>query len=47
MPLTPYAYKMHAKLSEEGIQCLSLPTPCWHINEETRPLVGVDIQKPL
>jgi len=45
MPLTPYAYKMRVKLKEEGIRCLSLPTPCWHINEKTRPLAGVDIQK--
>ncbi len=45
-PLTPYAYKMCAKLQKEGLQCLSPPMPCWHINEETRPFVSVNTQKP-
>jgi hypothetical protein len=47
IPWTPSVYKMHAKLKEEGFQCLLLPTPCWHINEKTRSLVGVDVQEPL
>jgi hypothetical protein len=43
MPLTPSAYKMCAKLKEEGLQCPLLPTPCWHINEEIRLVAGVNI----
>jgi hypothetical protein len=43
MPLTSSAYKMRAKLKEEGFQCPYLPTPCWHIDEETCPLVGANI----
>jgi hypothetical protein len=36
-----------SKLKEEGFQYLSHPMPCWHIDDETHSLVGVDIQKPL
>jgi len=46
-PLTPYVYKMHVKLKKKGHQCPLLPTPCWHINEETCSLVIIDTQKPL
>jgi hypothetical protein len=35
------------KLKEEGFQCPSLPTPCWHIDEKTHLSIGVNIQKPL
>jgi hypothetical protein len=42
-PLTLFVYKMCAKLKEEGLQCPSFPTPCWHIDEKIQPLVGVDI----
>jgi hypothetical protein len=41
MSLTPFAYKMHVKLREEGIWCPSLPTPC----EEICLPTGVDIRK--
>jgi hypothetical protein len=35
------------KLKEEGFQYLLLLTPCWHNDDETHPLVSVDIRKPL
>lgn len=47
MSLTSFAYKMRATLKEEGLLCLSLPMPCWQINEETHLPIGVHIQKPL
>ncbi len=45
-PLTPSIYNMCIKLKEKGLQCPSLPTPCWHIDDKTCPHAGVDIQKP-
>jgi hypothetical protein len=36
-----------SKLKEEGFQYFSHPTPCWHIDDETHLLVGVDIRKPI
>jgi hypothetical protein len=36
-----------SKLKEESFQYLSLLTPCWHIDDETHPFVGVNIQRPL
>jgi hypothetical protein len=45
-PSTPYAYKMCVKLKKkEGLQCLSPPTLCWHINEKTHLPGSVNIQK--
>ncbi len=47
-PLTPPStYKTHTKLKEEGLQCLLLSTPCWHIDEKTYWSIGADIGKPL
>jgi hypothetical protein len=37
---------MCSKLKEEGLQCPSFPIACWHIDEKTRPPIGVDIKKP-
>ncbi len=38
-------YKMCAKLKETSLKCLSLLTSCWHINEKTYSLVGVNVSK--
>jgi hypothetical protein len=46
-PLTPFVYKMRAKLKKEGFQCPSFPMSCWHIDEKTHPHVGLNTQKPL
>jgi hypothetical protein len=35
---------MYAKLREEGFY--SLPMSWWHMDEETLPPIGVNIQKP-
>jgi hypothetical protein len=46
-PLTPFVYKMCAKLKKEDLECPSFPMSCWHIDVETHPHVGVNTQKPL
>jgi hypothetical protein len=38
---------MRVTLKEEGLLCISLFMPCWHINEETHLPIGVHTQKPL
>jgi hypothetical protein len=45
MPFTLSTYKMCAKLKEDGLECPSLSTPYWYINEETCLPIDVDIQK--
>ncbi len=46
-PLTPFVYKMHAKLKKDGLQCPSFPMSCWLIDEKTHLHVDVNTQKPL
>jgi hypothetical protein len=36
---------MCIKLKEEFLECLLLPTPCWHIDEKIHPPISVNIQK--
>jgi hypothetical protein len=43
MPLTPFAHKMCSKLKVKGLQCPLLPTPCWHIDEETHLPINLNI----